>query len=258
VTIAVLCKWCPNPEDLEVRSDGTVSLERAKWRVSEYDEVALEVAVSLGSPTSRVVAVTAGPVQIDTSLARKAILSRGPEELHLVSDDRLADADARQTAAALAAAIARIGGVDLVLCGSGSADLYGQQVGIQVGELLGWPTLNEVLSVVLEPPSCRVERRLVDEVDLIEMPLPAVLAVTADAALPRVPGMREILAAGKKPTTVWSLDELGASAVLDRSSRVLSTAAPPGTPRRGVVFGGPTADAARELVGALRRDGVVQ
>jgi electron transfer flavoprotein beta subunit len=112
--------------------------------------------------------------------------------------------------------------------------------------------------VVLETRSCRVERRLDDEVDLIEMPLPAVLAVTADAALPRVPGMREILAAGKKPTTVWSLDELGASAVLDRSSRVLSTAAPPGTPRRGVIFGGPTSDAARELVGALRRDGVVR
>ena len=69
-------------------------------------------------------------------------------------------------------------------------------------------------------------------------PLPAVLAVTADAALPRIPGMREILAAGKKPTTDWSLDDLGPSAVADRSSRVMTTFArrgadPPAGPLRG-------------------------
>ena len=85
--------------------------------------------MSLASATVTVVAVVAGPVQVGTSLARKAILSRGPEALFAVVDERLADADARQTASALAAGIGRIGDVDLVVCGAGSVDVYAQQVG---------------------------------------------------------------------------------------------------------------------------------
>jgi len=257
VTIAVLCKWCPDPEDLEVRSDGSVSLERSRWTISEYDRVALEVSMSLASATATVVAVVAGPVQVGTSAAHKAILSRGPEALFMVVDDRLADADARQTASALAAGIDRIGDVDLVVCGAGSVDLYAQQVGIQVGERLGWPTLNGVTTVSLDGPLCRIERRLDGEIDTLDVRLPAVLAVTADAALPRIPGMREILSGGKKPTTVWSLDDLGPSATVDRSSRVLTTVARRGAARQQVLFDGTAAEAAQKLVQALRREDMV-
>ncbi|MFI5040489.1 MAG: electron transfer flavoprotein [Acidimicrobiales bacterium] len=257
MTIAVFCKWCPDPADLEIRSDGSVSLERAKWTISAYDEVALEVGRSLASATTTVVALMAGPVQVDTSLARKAILSRGPEALFMIADDRLADADARQTAAALAAGVGRIGHVDLVLCGAGSADLYAQQVGILDGERLGWPTLNDVMSISLDAASCRIERRRENGVDSLEAPLPVVLALTADAALPRVPGMREILSAGKKPTTVWSLDDLEPSATVGRSSLVLSTVARRGADRQQVLLEGTPAEAANQLVGSLRREGVL-
>jgi electron transfer flavoprotein beta subunit len=257
MTIAVLCKWCPDPGDLEVRPDGSISLERAKWSISEYDRVAIEVAASLASDEAGVVAVVAGPTVIDTSMTRKAILSRGPDELFMVVDDRLDDADARQSASCLAAATERIGHVDLVVCGAGSTDLFAQQVGIQVGERLGWPTFNEVTNVRRDGSNWRIERRLDDEVDTLDVALPVALAVTADAALPRVPGMQEILAAGKKPTTVWSLDDLGPSAALARASLVVSTTARPHSVRQQVRFEGSPADAAAELVGALRRESVL-
>jgi len=257
MTIAVLCKWCPDPADLEVRGDGSVSLERAKWSISEYDRVALEVAMSLASANDPVVALAAGGAALDTSMARKSILSRGPDALYLIVEESLADADARQTAIALVEAVKRIGNVDLVVCGAGSADLYAQQVGIQVGERLGWPCLNEVLSVRRDDGAWRVERRVDAELDVVGVPSPAVVAVTADAALPRVPGMREILSGGKKPATKWTLAELGISAPLERSSVVLSTVARRSTTRGHVLLEGSAAEAAGLLVGALRQEGLV-
>ena len=47
-----------------------------------------------------------------------------------------------------------------------------------------------------------VERTLEDVVEVVEVPLPAVVSVSPDIALPRIPGMKDILAAGKKPADV--------------------------------------------------------
>ena len=48
-----------------------------------------------------------------------------------------------------------------------------------------------------------VERSLEDQMEVIQVCLPAGLSVTWDINVPRVSTMKEILAAGKKPTTVW-------------------------------------------------------
>lgn len=257
VTVAVLCKWCPDPADVEVRPDGTISTERAAWEVSEYDRVAVEVGAAVAQGT-RLVVVSAGGRAVDTSLARKSMLSRGPDQLFLVVDERLDGADSRQTGAALAAAVERLGDVDLVVCGAGSADLYAQQVGIQVGERLGWPTLNEVQDVGPEGAdgALRIERRRGAEIDVLVLSRPVVLAVTADAAVPRVPGMRDILAAGKRPTTLWSLDDLGPAAVVPPSTTVRAIGAPPAQERRRTVFRGDAADSSAELVTALQSEGL--
>ena len=45
------------------------------------------------------------------------------------------------------------------------------------------------------------------------MPLPAVVSVAPDIALPRIPGMKDILAAGKKPMNVAGAEGSYASAL---------------------------------------------
>lgn len=257
VTVAVLCKWCPDPADLEVGGDGSISLERAQWSVSEYDRVAIEVAVTLGHETDGVVAVTAGSTPVASSMAQKAILSRGPDALYVVADDRLEEADARQTAYALAGALDKIGGVELVVCGAGSVDYYAQQVGAQVAVRLGWPCLDEIAEVVREDGCWRLGRRLGDEIVTLELPGPAVLSVTADAATPHIPGMRDILAASKRPATTCSLDDLDPAATVDRSARTVSTVGWRAAVRRQVLFEGPPAETARQLAQALRQEGLV-
>ena len=80
-------------------------------------------------------------------------------------------------------------GFDLILCGEGSADLYAQQTGLLLGELLGVPSINSVGKITINGSTARVERDLEDEVEIVDVPLPAVLSVTTDINVPKIPSM---------------------------------------------------------------------
>ena len=142
-----------------------------------------------------------------------------------------------------------------MLCGEGSADLYFQQVGLQLGERLGWPSLNAVSKITPSAGPLTVERSLEDEVELLELGLPAVLSVTTDINQPRLPTMKMILAAGKKPVTQWSLVDLDETPAA--SIRVLSVRAPRKPQRRQIQLAGSPDEAAQALVGHLRQEGLI-
>ena len=84
--------------------------------------------------------------------------------------------------------------MDLVVCGDGSADNYAQQVDVQLACKLGWPVVNAATKVTCKGDVLEVERTLEDAVEVVEVALPAVVSVTPDAAEPRIPGMKDILA----------------------------------------------------------------
>ena len=190
--IVVCVKITPDAGDIETRSDGSISLERAEWIIGGFDLQALEAGVRLaeGEPGSQVTVLSAGPPAINQSRLKKDVLSRGPDKLVMVVDDALANADTALTAAVLAAAVRRIGPVDLVLTGEGSADLYFQQVGMQLGERLGLPTLNAIRKITPQAGSVQVERDLEDELEVLDVPLPAVLSVTTDINPTRLPNFK--------------------------------------------------------------------
>src|SRR5271169_3951198 len=186
MNIVVCYKLAPDAEDIEVKSDGSISLEKAEWIIGEYDLRAVEAAVKLVETVGgKAMALSVGPHQLSNSKAKKDILSRGPDELYLVEDDVLEKADTNLTARVLAAAIQKIGSCDLVICGEGSSDMYFQQVGLQLGEMLGVPTINSVSKIEMADGKLMVERSLEDEVEVLDIPLPAALAVTTDINQPR-------------------------------------------------------------------------
>lgn len=257
MNIVVCIKLTPDAEDIEVRPDGTISLERAEWKIGSFDLQALEAGVRLAEATGgKVTALSAGPARINQSKLKKDVLSRGPDELVLVTDEALADADTYTTAGVLAAAIQKQGPVDLVLCGEGSADLYFQQAGLQLGEMLGWPTVNAVGKIELENGRLVLERSLEDEVEVLESPLPAVLSVTTDINPPRLPTMKEIINAGKKPVSEWTLADLSVADLRPRV-QVLQSIAPPQVERKQIVLSGEPREVAQALVKALTQDGVL-
>ena len=244
-------KVVPDDQDIAVGADGSLDVSRAKLTISAYDLNAVEAAVQLveangGSCT----VLTVGPASIDDSKLKKNILSRGADDLIMVADDACADMDTHQTACALAAAIKQVGDVDLVLFGDGSADIYAQQVGIQVGALLGVPTVNCAAGLALDGDALTVERALEDQTETLIVPLPAVVCVTSDINLPRIAGMKQILAAGKKPQSVIGADAIGGAVA--PTIEVLGLSAPQQGDRRRDIVTGDSPDAIAQFADKLR------
>ena len=129
-------------------------------------------------------------------------MARGADKLFMVADDAAADLDSHATAAALADLIGTVGDYDVIICGDGSADIFAQQVDVQLAYKLGIPSVNSVISLEAGAGAITARRKLEDVIETVELPLPCLVAVTPDIALPRIPGMGDILKAGKKPMEV--------------------------------------------------------
>ncbi|MEW6179379.1 MAG: electron transfer flavoprotein [Chloroflexota bacterium] len=258
MNIVVCLKITPDPEDLEIGPDGSVSTTHAEWKTGSFDLPALEAGVRLAEMHGgKVIALSAGTSQINQSKVRKDILSRGAEELVLVVDDSLKDASTAETALVLEKAIRKLTDVQLVLFGEGSADLYFQQTGVQVGERLGWVTLNAVQDVrLLENEALEVQRIVEHELQVLDVPLPAVLCVTSDICEPRLASMREILRASKKTVFEWSLSDIGIEG-LTPSVEIVKVMAPPRASRKGEMLSGSVEEMVSALVNNLRKDGVL-
>ncbi len=256
--IVVAYKWAPNPQDASVGADGVVDWSRAKSGISEYDPVAIELARRLAGGTgAEVIGLTAGPKSVDASMARKAALSRGFDRAVIVADDTLEGAGTTELAAVLAAAVRHIGDVDVVITGDSSVDVGAKMVPTVLAGQLGWPAVSEVTAVSGEAGRLRIERDTTGGTQVLEVTGPAVLAASTDAAVPRVPGMRDILAAGKKPVETLDVQALDVPAS-GATVTVTATSRPDLKARKGQLI--ETADpeaAAAELVAALRADGVL-
>ncbi|MDI7048347.1 electron transfer flavoprotein, partial [Escherichia coli] len=87
--------------------------------------------------------------------------------------------------------------------------LYAQQVGLLVGEILQLPVINAVSAIQRQGNTLVIERTLEDDVEVIELSVPAVLCVTSDINVPRIPSMKSILGAGKNPVNQWQASAIG-------------------------------------------------
>ncbi|RNL43882.1 putative electron transfer flavoprotein FixA [Paraeggerthella hongkongensis] len=247
--IVAAFKVVPDDQDIQVSADGSLDYSKAKGIVSTYDLNALEAAAQLAAANdgSTVVAMTAGPASIDDSKLKKNVLARGVDELFMAADDAYANMDARATAEALAALVGKVGAFDLILCGDGSADNYAQQVDVQLAAKLGLPVVNGATKIEAQGLSLIVERTLEDVVETVEVPLPVVVSVSPDIALPRIPGMKDILAAGKKPMNV-----AGAEAAVDGAIDVVSCKAPDQADRKLEILDASADGAIEQFAAALK------
>ena len=249
MNIIVSFKVVPDDQDIQVAADRTLDYSKAKGTVSAYDLNAIEAAAQLAATAegSKVTAVTAGPASIDDSKLKKNILARGVDELVMCADDACDGLDARATAEALAALVGKVGAFDLILCGDGSADNYAQQVDVQLAAKLGLPVVNGATKIEAQGASLVVERTLEDVVETVEVPLPAVVSVSPDIAVPRIPGMKDILAAGKKPMAVS-----GADAAAEGAIEVVSCKAPEQADRRLEILDASADGAVEQFAAALK------
>lgn len=169
------------------------------------------------------------------------------EALYLTADDACADMDAFATAQVLAPMVEGLGGWDVVLVGDGSADLYAKQAGAQLAARLSVPYVAGAVALEEDGGSLKVRRKTEDEVEVLSVPLPAVVSVLPEAATPRIPGMKDILAAGKKPVEAVALAEAPAAAL-----KVVSCAAPVQAERAMEVYDAADDGAVEKFAAALK------
>jgi electron transfer flavoprotein beta subunit len=185
----------------------------------------------------------------------KDALSRGPDKACFVNDPALVDLEPGQTAEVLTAAIKSQGDFDLIICGEGSSDLYAQQVGPILAENLGIPcaTCVNKLEVVEGEKRITADRKLEDCVEVVSIKLPALVTVLPDINTPRIPTLKQVLSAGKKPVKNVRLDALGGvcKSCLQTTGIVAAI-----MERRHLKFGTEAKDISA-VVGALLKDGVI-
>lgn len=251
----ITCYKCvPDEQDIAINNaDGTLDFSKADGKISQYDLNAIEAACQLKQQVgeAQVVAMSVGGKALTNAKGRKDVLSRGPDELIVVFDDQFEQTLPQQTATALAAA-AQKSGFDLLICGDGSSDLYAQQVGLLVGEMLNVPAINGVSKILsLTDSTLTVERELEDEVETLSIPLPAVIAVSTDINTPQIPSMKAILGAAKKPVQVWSSADIGLNGAQAYSEQ--QVAAPKQRERQRVVIEGDGEEQIAAFVENLRK-----
>lgn len=235
MNIYVAVKVVPDDADIAVAADRTLDYSKARPTVSTYDLNAIEAGAQLAAQLgAKLIAITVGDESVKDAKNAKNILARGVDELVTVADPAYKGLDARATAAVLAAALEKRGDADLILCGDGSADLYAQQVDVQLACAMGLPVVNGACKIQVEGDHAVVERLLETEKEIVEVSLPAVISVVPDIALPRVCGMKDILAAGKKP-----IDVLGSADVevqVEPGVEVVDVLAPEPADRKRIVY----------------------
>jgi electron transfer flavoprotein beta subunit len=229
--IAVCVKQVPDATVHKRIDPGTKRLERSgEAALNPFDVHAVEEALRVKEAEGggEVVAVSLGPESAIESL-RKA-LAMGVDRALLVSDGAAAGSDLVATGFALAKALEREE-ADLVLFGQQANDSDGAVLWAAVADRLRLPVISQVAELTFADGKVRGKRQTEFGYDVIEAPLPAVVAVSDAINEPRYPSLKGIMGAKKKPQETLALTDVGIETdrVGDAGSRteVLALAEPP-------------------------------
>jgi electron transfer flavoprotein beta subunit len=223
----------------------------AAFELNEPDAYALEEALRLKEKHGgEVVAVSAGPARVTQAL--REALARGADRAIHVEGDALVRADASMIAKALAAAL-KGEGLDLVLTGLQSDDQGFAQVGVILAELLGLSHATIVMEVQAADGGLRVKRELEGGwFQWVTLPLPALLTIQSGINQLRYATLKGIMAAKKK-----EIRTVPAPAGLTPLVEIRHLAVP-GKQKQTRLIQGTPAEAAAELVKALRDARIVE
>ena len=246
--IIVCIKRVPDTEArIKISGDGTsIDAAGVKYVTSPYDEFAIETALRIkeAKGAGEVIAISLGEASSAEQL--RSALAMGADRAILLKGEPTLDGSA--TAKALAAEI-KTHTPDLVLCGMKAVDNDQQQVGIMLAEYLDLPCVSVVAELELEEGKAVGHREIEGGVEIVEVPLPAVVTVTKGKHEPRYPSLKGIMAAKKKP-----LEEKDAQVGEPRMK--VQSIAPPADRAAGKIVGN-GADAVPELVRLLKEEAKV-
>jgi electron transfer flavoprotein beta subunit len=252
--VVVFVKQVPEQNSVKINPDNSIDASGINPIINLFDEYAIEEGLQwvekLGGKTT---VVSLGPEEAAESL--KKALAMGADEAVLVSDPALQNAGSQAYARAAAAAINKLGDVDLIFCGKQSTDDETAQFGPALARFLGWPQLTYVFKVHEVDAAGKhivVDRALEETLETVECSLPAVVTAVKDLNEPRYPSLLKIRKVAKTVIPTWSLADLGVDAGATAGAVTIEQRTPPPPrPRGELIEGGDAAEKARNLVEKL-------
>ncbi|WP_346679264.1 electron transfer flavoprotein subunit beta/FixA family protein [Enorma massiliensis] len=223
------------PSSTEVKMDPvthTIVRDGRESVVNPFDAAALEVALAIKDERAATgegcrVSVLSMGIPATEALLRDGI-ARGASDALLLSDRAFAGADTLATSYALSCGIRELGSAsmndaaasgasehgeaapgsslpDLILCGKMAVDGDTAQIGPEFAGLFDMPCVTDVRELVaIERGRVTVRHATDAGIELVEVPLPAVLTVAKDIAQPRMPSIAGVRAAAGAPVAVLS------------------------------------------------------
>ncbi|MBE0650684.1 MAG: electron transfer flavoprotein subunit beta/FixA family protein [Bacteroidales bacterium] len=168
-----------------------------QWIINPWDELALTRAMELKEAGAfETITVANVGTQITESTLRKALAVGADEAIRV-------DA-VPQDAFFVASQLAKVAeGYDVILAGIEASDYNGAGVGGMLAELLGINSVSAVSGLEIENGALKVHRDIDGGSQVLSVPTPVVLIVQKGIAIePRIPAMRGIMMARKKPLNV--------------------------------------------------------
>jgi electron transfer flavoprotein beta subunit len=211
LNIVVCIKQVPDSAARVLAEAGQVTWGDAPLVLNPWDEYAVEAAlVQKEALGGQVTAISVGGESAKEAL--KTALAMGCEQAILIADPGLDKADSQAVAHVLAAAVKKLGDVNLTFFGKQAIDGDMGVTAAQTARLLGWPVLSTVSVIQAVDPGAgtiRVERSIEEGRQVVEASLPAAVSVSKDIGEPRYPSFMGIRKASRAEIPTWKLGDLG-------------------------------------------------
>jgi electron transfer flavoprotein beta subunit len=247
VKVLVTAKRVPDPETkIKLLPDGTgIVTENLKYVVNPFDEIAIEEGLRIKEAQGgEVVIVSVGGDECKEQI--RTGLAMGADRGVLVKTDSPLDS------AAVAAALAKVvekESPDIVIVGKQSVDTDNDQAGQMLAETLGWAQACFAYKIELTDGKATVTREVDGGLEVIEVPLPAVITTDLRLNEPRYASLPGIMKAKKKPIDEMEVGSLGIDTA--PKTKIVKMVEPP--PRAGAKI----VETVEELVDLLKNEAKV-
>ena len=181
-----------------VNDNKEFNTEGVQYILNPYDEwYALVRAVELKEAVGgTVTAINVGPASNDIVI-RKALAIGADDAIRVDAEPKSSLFTAKQIAEQ-----AKAGGYDMIFCGKETIDYHGNEVGAMVAELLDLPFVSYANHLEMDGNAATVKREVEGGTETVKVNTPFVLSAAKGMAEQRIPNMRGIMMAKRKPLNV--------------------------------------------------------
>jgi len=203
------------PESSNVRMDpatGTLIRTGVETVVNPLDLYAIETALALRERffpnDAEITALSMGPLAAVRVLKEAAAM--GCDRCALLSDKVFSGADTWATSYTLAQGAKKLGPFDIIITGERATDGDTAQVGPGLAAWLDIPVLTYVSKIVeIADGRIKAERLVEEGYETADAPLPCLITVVKEIAVPRLPTLKGKLKTRKENIPVFSAEDIG-------------------------------------------------